>query len=58
MDISGEQQHGVIHGVSKVRLQSVANGGRAIEANALNLCVLILVHHFPPESLLGDTDWH
>jgi len=39
MDISGEQQHSVIHGVSKVRLQPISKGGNAIEAKLLNLFV-------------------
>ena len=37
MDLSGEQQTGVVHGVNKVRLASVADGGREIEVKALDM---------------------
>lgn len=37
MDVSGEQQHGVAHGVNKVRLQPQNRGGRVIDVNSLNL---------------------
>jgi hypothetical protein len=37
MDVSGEQQTGVMHGVNKVRLESVANGGRVIDVKSLDL---------------------
>lgn len=37
MDVSGEQQTGVIHGVSKVRLAPWSEGGEVIESSALNL---------------------
>ena len=37
MDVSGEQQVGVMHGVSKVRLASEAQGGGALDINALDL---------------------
>ena len=37
MDVSGEQQTGVMHGVSKVRLDSIQSGGRVIDTRALNL---------------------
>jgi hypothetical protein len=37
MDVSGEQQHGVQHGINKVRLQSVASGGAVIDTQALSL---------------------
>ena len=37
MDVSGEQQTGVMHGVSKVRLLPYAEGGMAIDAKALDL---------------------
>ncbi|KAI9804010.1 MAG: hypothetical protein M1833_000291 [Piccolia ochrophora] len=37
MDVSGEQQTGVMHGVNKVRLASVADGGHAIDVKALDL---------------------
>lgn len=37
MDVSGEQQHGVAHGVSKVRLQAANRGGGVIDVNSLAL---------------------
>jgi hypothetical protein len=37
MDVSGEQQHGVMHGVNKVRLQSASQGGSVIDSTALAL---------------------
>lgn len=37
MDVSGEQQTGVMHGVSKVRLAAVAEGGQVIDIKALDL---------------------
>jgi hypothetical protein len=37
MDVSGEQQTGVMHGVNKVRLQPVANGGGVIDVKSLDL---------------------
>lgn len=37
MDISGEYQTGVIHGVNKVRLSSVEEGGRVLDITALQL---------------------
>lgn len=37
MDVSGEVQTGVMHGVSKVRLRPEGEGGGAIEASALDL---------------------
>ncbi|KAI0204707.1 DUF1692-domain-containing protein [Astrocystis sublimbata] len=37
MDVSGEQQHGVLHGVKKVRLQPAAQGGGVIDVTALAL---------------------
>jgi hypothetical protein len=37
MDVSGEQQTGVMHGVNKVRLESVANGGGVIDVKSLDL---------------------
>jgi hypothetical protein len=37
MDVSGEQQTGVMHGVNKVRLESLANGGGVIDVNSLDL---------------------
>jgi hypothetical protein len=37
MDVSGEQQTGVMHGVTKVRLSPVAEGSKVIESKALDL---------------------
>ncbi|OXV11068.1 hypothetical protein Egran_01170 [Elaphomyces granulatus] len=37
MDVSGEQQVGVAHGVQKVRLSSPADGGRVLDVQALDL---------------------
>lgn len=37
MDVSGEQQTGVMHGIRKVRLASITEGGHAIESKALDL---------------------
>ena len=37
MDVSGEQQTGVVHGVSKVRLTPVSEGSHPIERTALDL---------------------
>ncbi|KYK56864.1 endoplasmic reticulum-Golgi intermediate compartment protein [Drechmeria coniospora] len=37
MDVSGEQQHGVAHGVNKVRLQPQSQGGGIIDVKSLAL---------------------
>ncbi|KAI1819914.1 DUF1692-domain-containing protein [Xylaria intraflava] len=37
MDVSGEQQYGVLHGVKKVRLQPASQGGGVIDTTALAL---------------------
>lgn len=37
MDVSGEIQTGVVHGVNKVRLAPVEEGGRVIEVKSLDL---------------------
>lgn len=37
MDVSGEQQHGVKHGINKVRLEPQSRGGRVIDINSLSL---------------------
>jgi hypothetical protein len=37
MDVSGEQQHGVAHGVKKVRLQPQSEGGAVIDVKQLDL---------------------
>ncbi|CAL3962181.1 hypothetical protein PZA11_000588 [Diplocarpon coronariae] len=37
MDVSGEQQTGIMHGVKKVRLAAEADGGKEISVESLNL---------------------
>ncbi|KAI6250486.1 hypothetical protein HI914_01787 [Erysiphe necator] len=37
MDVSGEQQTGIMHGINKVRLSSVADGGYVIDIKSLDL---------------------
>ncbi len=37
MDVSGEQQTGVAHGVSKVRLSAAGEGSKPIDTKALDL---------------------
>lgn len=37
MDVSGEQQHGIVSGISKVRLRSQKDGGGVIDTKALSL---------------------
>ena len=37
MDVSGEQQTGVKHGIRKVQLAPVKDGGRPIDVTALEL---------------------
>jgi endoplasmic reticulum-Golgi intermediate compartment protein 3 len=37
MDVSGEQQVGVAHGVQKVRLSPPSDGGRVLDVQALDL---------------------
>lgn len=37
MDVSGEQQHGVMHGVKKVRLQPQSQGGGVIDVKSVAL---------------------
>jgi len=39
MDVSGEQQHGVQHGVKKVRLRPQSEGGGEIESKLISLYV-------------------
>lgn len=41
MDVSGEQQTGVMHGVSKVRLAPVSEGGHVVDAKVLDLYVSV-----------------
>lgn len=40
MDVSGEQQHGVMHGISKVRLRPEKEGGGVIDVKTLQLYVV------------------
>ena len=49
MDVSGEQQTGVVHGVSKVRLSPVEEGGHMIESTALELHPEDAAKHMDPE---------
>jgi hypothetical protein len=37
MDVSGEQQVGVVHGVNKVRLSPASEGGRVLDIAKLDL---------------------
>ena len=37
MDVSGEQQTGVMHGIDKVRLAPGSGGGHVIDIKALDL---------------------
>lgn len=37
MDVSGEQQVGVAHGVNKVRLAPANEGGRVVDVQSLDL---------------------
>ena len=37
MDVSGEQQTGIMHGVSKLRLSPASQGGNVIEVRALDV---------------------
>lgn len=41
MDVSGEVQSEVMHGISKVRLSHVSEGSLAIESKSLNLYVTL-----------------
>lgn len=47
MDVSGEQQHGVMHGVKKVRLRPAAQGGGVIEVKDINLHDEVATHLDP-----------
>ncbi|KAI0484805.1 DUF1692-domain-containing protein [Xylariaceae sp. FL0804] len=50
MDVSGEQQHGVLHGVHKVRLQPLSQGGGVIDTTALALhSKEETAHHLDPD---------
>ncbi|KAG9248426.1 endoplasmic reticulum-golgi intermediate compartment protein-like protein 3 [Calycina marina] len=48
MDVSGEQQTGVMHGVSKVRLAAVREGGGVIDIKALDLHAEDQASHLDP----------
>ncbi|KAL1841612.1 hypothetical protein VTJ49DRAFT_6789 [Mycothermus thermophilus] len=37
MDVSGEQQHGIQHGITKTRLRPVSEGGGEIESRSIDL---------------------
>ena len=37
MDVSGEQQTGVVHGVNKVRLGPTSEGGHVLDVSTLDL---------------------
>ncbi|TQS34509.1 hypothetical protein Golomagni_05103 [Golovinomyces magnicellulatus] len=37
MDVSGEQQTGIMHGINKVRLSSVAEGSRVVDIKSIDL---------------------
>ncbi|KAI0596227.1 endoplasmic reticulum vesicle transporter-domain-containing protein [Biscogniauxia sp. FL1348] len=50
MDVSGEQQHGVLHGVKKVRLQPASEGGGVIDTTDLSLHSKDeTAHHLDPD---------
>ena len=49
MDVSGEQQTGVVHGVSKVRLSSQSEGSLVIDTTALALHAQDTASHLDPE---------
>lgn len=37
MDVSGEQQSGLIHGINKVRLSPAVDGGHVLDVQSLDL---------------------
>jgi hypothetical protein len=49
MDVSGEQQTGVMHGVNKVRLSPAAEGGKVIDVRALDLHADDTATHLDPD---------
>ncbi len=51
MDVSGEQQTGVMHGVNKVRLSPVNEGSHVIDSKALDLSVLPYIRSFSNANL-------
>lgn len=48
MDVSGEIQTGVVHGVNKARLSSVADGSKIIDTTALDLNMHHIATHLDP----------
>ena len=46
MDVSGEVQTGVVHGVKKLRLAPENEGGAVIETKIMDLCVPLPFHQF------------
>ncbi|KAI9680937.1 MAG: hypothetical protein M1829_001017 [Trizodia sp. TS-e1964] len=49
MDVSGEQQSGIMHGVNKVRLAPASEGGRAIDIKSIDLHADDPAIHLDPE---------
>ncbi|KAI1006014.1 Uncharacterized protein K3495_g2214 [Podosphaera aphanis] len=49
MDVSGEQQTGVMHGVNKVRLSPQSDGGKVIDIKTLDLHVDDQATHLDPD---------
>ncbi|PSS22996.1 hypothetical protein M430DRAFT_116712 [Amorphotheca resinae ATCC 22711] len=49
MDVSGEQQTGVMHGINKVRLAPADEGGRVIDIKALDLHADDQAAHLDPD---------
>jgi len=49
MDVSGEQQTGVVHGVNQVRLSSVAEGSKVIDTQELLLHQQDVASHLDPD---------
>ncbi|KAJ9652906.1 ER-derived vesicles protein erv46 [Neophaeococcomyces mojaviensis] len=49
MDVSGEQQTGVVHGVNKVRLSPYTEGSKVIDTTALQLHAEESAAHLDPE---------
>lgn len=45
MDVSGEQQSGIKHGISKVQLASEKNGGMPLEITTMDLYAVALLMH-------------
>ncbi|KEZ44299.1 Uncharacterized protein C24B11.08c [Scedosporium apiospermum] len=47
MDVSGEQQHGIMHGINKVRLRPSSEGGGVIDVKALRNENEVAIHLDP-----------